>query len=94
MNVWGDPISVAGMEPDTLIREYLLLGLRFDRVEATLRAEFAPVAETGAKLGKVRKELAARNRAQLVLDHLVRVVAALRLDRGGKPLAPAEVELG
>lgn len=33
MNGWGDPISVAGMEPDTLIREYLLLGLRFDRVE-------------------------------------------------------------
>ncbi len=33
MNAWGDPISVAGMEPDTLIREYLLLGLRFDRVE-------------------------------------------------------------
>lgn len=33
MNVWGDPISVAGMEPNTLIREYLLLGLRFDRVE-------------------------------------------------------------
>jgi hypothetical protein len=29
----GDPISVADMEPDTLIREYLLLGLRFDRVE-------------------------------------------------------------
>lgn len=33
MNGWGDPISVAGMEPDTLIREYLLLGLRFDRIE-------------------------------------------------------------
>ena len=33
MDVWGDPISVAGMEPDTLIREYLLLGLRFDRIE-------------------------------------------------------------
>lgn len=33
MNAWGDPISVAAMEPDTLIREYLLLGLRFDRVE-------------------------------------------------------------
>lgn len=30
---WGDPISVGAMEPDTLIREYLLLGLRFDRVE-------------------------------------------------------------
>lgn len=33
MNAWGEEISVAGMEPDTLIREYLLLGLRFDRVE-------------------------------------------------------------
>jgi hypothetical protein len=33
VNAWGDPVSVSGMEPDTLIREYLLLGLRFDRVE-------------------------------------------------------------
>lgn len=33
MYAWGDPVSVSGMEPDTLIREYLLLGLRFDRIE-------------------------------------------------------------
>ena len=33
MNAWGDPISVAAMDPEILIREYLLLGLRFDRVE-------------------------------------------------------------
>ncbi len=33
MGGWGDPASVYGMERDTLIREYLLLGLRFDRVE-------------------------------------------------------------
>jgi hypothetical protein len=30
---WGDPTSVVVMEPGTLIRHYLLLGLRFDRVE-------------------------------------------------------------
>jgi len=33
VNAWGDPISVAAMDPEILIREYLLLGLRFDRVE-------------------------------------------------------------
>ena len=33
MIAWGKRTSVSGMEPDTLIREYLLLGLRFDRIE-------------------------------------------------------------
>lgn len=31
---WGEQIALAGVEPDTLVREYLLLGLRFDRIES------------------------------------------------------------
>ena len=33
MNGWGDPIALIRVEPAALIREYLLLGLRFDRIE-------------------------------------------------------------
>jgi hypothetical protein len=33
MREWGDPASVAAMEPAVAVREYLLLGLRFDRIE-------------------------------------------------------------
>jgi hypothetical protein len=31
---WGEQIALAGVEPDALVREYLLLGLRFDRIES------------------------------------------------------------
>jgi hypothetical protein len=33
VNGWGDPIALIRVEPAALIREYLLLGLRFDRIE-------------------------------------------------------------
>ena len=41
MGGWGDRIALArvelSLEPAALIREYLLLGLRFDRIESVIR---------------------------------------------------------
>ena len=77
MNVWGDPISVAGMEPDTLIREYLLLGLRFDRVEDGYVDSFTgdPALRRGAVVGRQGRGQRVEARGDHVGDALALILS-------------------